>query len=398
MISHSRYIFDTLSSGLSIPSLASAKLSPPSEEEAAALVEQFLRFRIAPAEYLINNVRLHEVTHETTRYVAFCNLSISETSTKLLEADGIVWTEPNQALLLASLKDMEVKRLPSVNLQELEENILAQQEDTEKYDGHNIDELKDYFEPIAFFSITSNSIYSARSTLETAYHIASFSHELINPKIIPFLASYRNLFSHEGSFMKQNIFWSMTSTHYKHAFLELYRCVESIYTLPRALGLKAKTGLDIPGHIVAKICIEELGWRRKEEDSLLRVLRLVPTSHFQTLELQRLSQSNGHEWEFSDPQTEARGFESLAKFIYKIRNQMVHQFEADQEISVSSSDWPLLMELLITIIDYVFVQYAQELPQPSTATSNTDGNPNNTTNIVQAEIVDTDTSQNSTLA
>ncbi|MNF89680.1 hypothetical protein D3C84_722130 [compost metagenome] len=161
----------------------------------------------------------------------------------------------------------------------------------------------------------------------------------------------------------------MTSTHYKHAFLELYRCIESVYTLPRALSLKSKTGLTIAGHLVAKICIEELGWRRKEEDSLFRVLSLMPISYLQPLALSRLPHNNSADWDFTVPEAEGKGIESLAKFIYKLRNQMVHQFDAENEITISNDDWSILIELLIAIINYIFVQYAGELPQSTPSSS-----------------------------
>lgn len=369
MIEYARYIFDTLSEGISIQSLTDAKISPPNRDEAAALVEQFLRLRISEPEYLINNIRLHEITYESNKYIAFSNLIISEDALSALESDGIVRIEPNTALLLASLKDMSIKRLSSVNLQELEQNILTQQEDTKEYKGHDLEELLKYFEPVTFFEISPNSIYTNRLIVEAAYHIASYSQELINPKLEPFLTAFRALFSHDGNFMKQNIFWSMTSTHYKHAFLELYRCIESVYTLPRALSLKNKTGLTIAGHLVAKICIEELGWRRKEEDSLFRVLRLMPISCLQPLTLSRLPHTNSTDWDFAVQEDEGKGIESLAKFIYKLRNQMVHQFDAENETIISNDDWPILIELLITIIDYIFVQYAGELPQSTLAAS-----------------------------
>lgn len=377
MIDYVRYVFDTLSEGITIKSLADAKISPPSTEEAPALFKQFLRLRVSDPEYLINNIRLHEITYESTKYIAFTNLLVSEDALLVLEMEGILRVDANSALLLASLKDMSVRRVPSVNLQELEENILSQQEDSKEYIGHDLSELQDFFEPVVFFEILPDSVYRSRLVNEVAYYVASYSLELINPKLEPFLAEFRSLLSHDGSFMKQNIFWSMTSTHYKHAFLELYRCIESVYTLPRALSLKSKTGLTLAGHLVAKICIEELGWRRKEEDSLFRVLSLMPVSRLQPLTLSRLPYVNSADWDFTLPETNGKGIESLAKFIYKLRNQMVHQFDAENEITITNDDWSVLIELLVSVIDYIFVQYAAELPQvtpaaPSSTTSSID--------------------------
>lgn len=369
MIDYVRYVFDTLSEGISIQSLIDAKISPPNKEVAPALFEQFLRLRVSEPEYLINNIRLHEITYESTKYIAFTNLFVSEGALPVLKSEGILKVDANSALLLASLKDMSVRRISSVNLQELEQNILSQQEDLAEYKGHDLDELLDFFEPIVFFEISPDSIYSSRLVNEVAYYVASYSRELINPKLEPFLVEFRSLLSHDGSFMKQNIFWSMTSTHYKHAFLELYRCVESVYTLPRALSLKSKTGLTLAGHLVAKICIEELGWRRKEEDSLFRVLSLMPVSRLQPLALSRLPYVNSADWDFILPEANSKGVESLAKFIYKLRNQMVHQFDAENETAITNDDWPVLIDLLISVIDYIFVQYAAELPQATPSAS-----------------------------
>jgi hypothetical protein len=162
MIDYAKYVFDTLSEDISIQSLTRAKISPPSKDESQALFEQFLRLRVSEPDYLINNIRLHEVTYENTKYIAFINLTISEDALSSLESDGILKIEANTALLLASLKDMNVRRLSSVNLQELEQDVLTQQEDSAQYIGHDLEELLKYFEPITYFEVSPDSIYASR--------------------------------------------------------------------------------------------------------------------------------------------------------------------------------------------------------------------------------------------
>ncbi|WP_455913818.1 hypothetical protein [Pseudomonas syringae] len=362
MIDYSAYIFQTLAEGLNVPTLAEARLLPPPPEDRQSAIAEFVGLQFSPAEYIGHSSRFYEVTLGDERLLALVNVAIEANAADDLTSLGISAVSASDALMLASAKEMTLQRISTASLNSLEENILSQQNDSALYQGHKIAELVEYLEPVVYYRLEVNSPMNGRSSAEVAYHIATYSEALVNPKLKCFIEGYRELLSYPGSFMKQNIFWSLTSTHYKHAFLELYRCIESVYTLPRALALKRKAGLTLAGHAVAKMCVEELDWRRKEEDSLKQIFRLIPISIFQNLSLEFLNHENRLDWRFDDPTVNEKRAAKLAEYIYLLRNQMVHQFDTTKEILIRPSDWPILINLLICVISFTFTHYACELP------------------------------------
>lgn len=362
MIEYVSHIFSKLAEDIHIPTLKDARILPPPAALADALMLEFKGLRISEPDYLIHDVRFFEVHLDSRLYLGFVNLNIPDSELQTLESEKIINFQANDALLLAIIKDADINRSPLTILSDLEQHVLFQQEFSD-YKGHDLQELAQYFEKISLFNIQEDGVYSSRPPMEIAFHIASHDPTLINPKLKSFVTPYRSLLSHEGSFMKQNIFWSMTSSHYKHAFLELYRCIESIYTLPRALSLKQKMGLTISGYQVARMCIDELGWRRKEEDSLIKIFMWIPDQTLDSMNLSTISCAAGYQLNFSSQELSDESKKSAAKLMYRIRNQMVHQFETGEELTILPTDWPIIICLLLSIIEHIYTIHAAELPQ-----------------------------------
>ncbi|WP_213063948.1 hypothetical protein, partial [Escherichia coli] len=82
----------------------------------------------------------------------------------------------------------------------------------------------------------------------------------------------KNLFVCNEKIPQDNIFLSLTSSHLKHCYLELYRCIEWLYVIPRSRRLKGVIQFPRPAYELALHCIDELSWRRKEEDSLAKIV------------------------------------------------------------------------------------------------------------------------------
>lgn len=361
MIQYVEKLFSTLSEGIAVPNIKKARLTAPPQEQIPTLFREFQNTKFSPPEYLAHDVRFF--TAQTDEKILYCltNFTESPASIQQLSSEGIVAVSPSEAIFLATITDASIQRSPSISLNTLEQEVLFQQEET-IYTGHNIFDLLPYFESMTFFTVTENSQHSGKEAKDLAYFIASHDLNLINPNLHIFLSQFRDLLSHPGSFMKQNIFWSMTAAHYKHVFLELYRCIENIYSLPHAMALKQKMGLSLASYEIARHCADELGWKRKEESSLIKILKLTPTNTIEPFVTQNICALEGTQYLFTPQDVEDKSKTSLAKLIYKVRNQLVHQFESDKELSISSEAWIDLIKLLIPIIDHIYTAHAAELP------------------------------------
>ncbi|ATP51228.1 hypothetical protein CR512_18450 [Pseudomonas putida] len=361
MIQYTEKIFSQLSFGINVPSLKAARLLAPPSEQMAELRRDFIGVEISPTEYLAHNVRFFTAKTNTQILYCFTNLTNEQIEFDALAQEGIAPTQPNEAVIMATIADASIARSSTTSLAQLEQEILFQQEDT-AYKGHALSDLLPFFESMHFFVVHANSPHQGKETKDLAYLISSYDSSIINPNLHIFLSEFRNLLSHPGRFMKQNIFWAMTAAHYKHVFLELYRCIENIYSFPHAFALKNRMGLTLASYEIARHCADELGWKRKEESSLIKIFSLIPTPTLTPLITANICSLDGVHFTFSDPKEEEASKKALAKLIYKIRNQMVHQFEVDKEIQITAETWIDLIKLLIPIIDHIYTAHATELP------------------------------------
>lgn len=362
MIQYAERVFSLLSHGIHVPSIKDARLLIPPAEKMAELIRDFREVDFSSAEYLAHNIRFFTAKTSTQLIYCFTNLTVEQIQFDILAQEGITAIQPNEAILLAAITDATIARSPFADLSKLEQEILFQQEDP-SYKGHALDELLPYFESMHFFAVEDNSQHQGKETKDLAYLIPSYDSSIINPNLHIFLSEFRNLLSHPGHFMKQNIFWSMTAAHYKHVFLELYRCIENIYSFPHALALKNRMGLTLASYEIARHCADELGWKRKEESSLIKIFNLVPTPTLTPLITKNISNLDGSHYKFNGADEEEASKKTIAKLIYKIRNQMVHQFEVDKEIHITAETWIDLIKLLIPIIDHIYTTHAAELPK-----------------------------------
>ncbi len=360
MIRCVQYVFEQLAQGSLVATLSRARLSPPSgdPEEMDRQKRRFTALKFSEPEFLLHNIRIVEICDEDGRYIAAINLILSDDSLIDLQSTGIYYYKPDPAMLLALLYEGKVKMARGISPLDVQEQVLSQQDDPE-YKGHDLEELVQFFEPVVVLKIDKNSVLFDRPIREIEYYVSTYDSSLINPRMQQFIDQYRaQLLKHEA-LSKENVFLSVTSTHYKHAFLELYRCIENIYSLPRALLLKKAMGITLTGFEIAKLCRDELGWHRREEDSIKRIFRLIPSSEFDASNAKQLRFAVNNNWDFSRPDD----VEDLASRIYKIRNQMVHQFDLSDEVEIDDGDWGILIGVIFVVIDHAYSEHSAELPR-----------------------------------
>jgi hypothetical protein len=348
------YIFDTLCvAGGGSKTRHKMKPAKPSSDE----IECFkrLRFKAEDMFTLLNgNAFYHFQEHEEDAggritvidYFAVKNIFPSEFNKEMFEEYFSVCdvTESFFVFLCPSLK---LKIREDVLPQEISNNILFQQDDA-LYQGHYIPELIDYFEPLTIFRLDDLSADFNRSFLSSAYYLLSSCQDVITlPLASETIDKLRALFIKKVKIPKDNVFLSLTSSHLKHCFLELYRCIEWLYVIPRSRRLKGVIQYSRPAYELAVHCIDELSWRRKEEDSLSRIVTDVLQNYEDvSFKLVGCGLFNGVNIDS----------EGIAKHLYSFRNQFVHQFEARKEKDV-------LNEHLIEVIDLIadFIIHAYDL-------------------------------------
>ena len=210
-----------------------------------------------------------------------------------------------------------------------------------------------YFEPVTIIRLDDLSTNFDKSFHSCAYYVISNCKRLITlPLEEDTIDRLKGLFISNEKIPKDNIFLSLTSSHLKHCFLELYRCIEWLYVLPRIRNLKGAINYSKPAYELAIHCIDELSWRRKEEDSLSKLIYDILINNerfgFKLLGCRFFSNIN--------PDAE-----NIARHLYSFRNQFVHQFEAIKEKNFVDEDLVDAIDLITDIIIYAYELYDSDI-------------------------------------
>ena len=283
-----------------------------------------------------------------TRYVA-ANISSSEIDFKhdIFSDVDVYSAEEPEFLYCAKLLSLKVS---SKFTKDTILNDLLSQQDDETYSGHDLLEVSRFFEDVSIFRIEQDHILFDKDIENISYLLTTQISKLIPLPISTIIDEYVSCIGNTHNSFINNVFMSLTSTHWKHAFLELYRCIEGLYVMPSAICLKNAIGYTGKAADLAEHCITSLDWRRKEEASLGKIVDVCMSDQGFVNKLNTTGYLNA---------IEEKTPKKVAKRLYKLRNINVHQ--AKEVIELSDVDWRELLSLFLVAVELLHQEYQTEL-------------------------------------
>ncbi|TDA46210.1 hypothetical protein [Burkholderia pyrrocinia] len=243
----------------------------------------------------------------------------------------------------------------------------------------SIDEFEKYYEQFEVYAIGKDSVLNddARSIFWFSYIVAAFGGGATYPYLTDAALEQITILYDEAHwhFTIDNARTAVASSHFKHCFIEFYRCLEWLYSLPRAIAVKRELQLTHPATSLARAFSKELGWRRKERDSLILLLKDAEIHLYSNAQLAKCmlspveaepvaaaGEATGVGTEFNNKHNawKADLGTKVAARLYQIRNQFVHQFEQDEIEQISREAEPELIHLLCWLCVKLYRTYAPE--------------------------------------
>ena len=231
---------------------------------------------------------------------------------------------------------------------------LGVRETEEGYTGHTFEELIEIFKEVVVFKIPANSIYVDKSdwyvVAKFAANYSGFRSSAISSSIVDIAVKLLEI----DHLNPENLYLSLTSSHWKHSFLEIYRCLEAIYYLPWMLELKKESQSPHNAFKLAAICNKTVLWHEKEKESIMALFALLPPAEISHLNLRNVKPLTG----LAAP-TDPKKMKLLGERIYGIRNQCVHQedYEPISKLTITNNCWPVLTQLLYHASYYFYNTY-----------------------------------------
>lgn len=252
------------------------------------------------------------------------------------------------------------------------EDVSYQPEEIE-YLATAVSDLYLFYEPFVLYEVSANSPLVGRTVFWYSYLVASNWKTLPNGHVS--VSALRNLQQvYDGNlwhFPIDNARIAIAASHFKHTFVDLYRCLEWLYSIPRALMVKRDLALTMKATELARTFREKLAWRRAEQDSLRL---LVLDCGVETLDLSVVERCmldplphrpvEGTRTEVGQPDSEEKWRDlaatALAKRIYAVRNQIVHQLDELDEQEVKKEQESVLIDILSQLCISLYTKYAAE--------------------------------------
>lgn len=260
-----------------------------------------------------------------------------------------------------------------------EENISHQAEES-NYQSTDVKELLPYYEKFIVFNVNQNSALAGKSVFWFSYIIAAHwkgaaARHVTATALYQISTVYDNNLWH---FPIDNARLAIVATHFKHTYIDLYRCIEWLYVLPRCMMVKAELNLQQKASKLAKTLSEKLAWRRTEKDSLELLLlasgldnldsKLVNDCLLSELQpipphgpmLQKPGVQTGENQIPTLDDWRKYAAKALASRLYAVRNQFVHQLDVDDEQEVRKGSEAAFVTLLSELIAILYLKYAAE--------------------------------------
>lgn len=287
-------------------------------------------------------IRLVRIDHKRERY--FCIFGLPEPDGKLL---GLECVPATPALFTLSVVEAKIHPRKTVTASQIKDALDdAFRVEGGDYAGHDLAQIAPFFPDLVVYRVTTPLEYHdiiervlgsilVRTSLDGPILLES---DTVKKFILVFeagspLIPYRNLIQ------------GILSISWDYLFVEIYRCVEQLYSLPRIERLKKEMPCSSSIREMAKLLEDYLSWYPKEEEALQALVRLC-TEHTVTVICTGLDGGDG---ETHDSRSCA-----AARELYKLRNRIVHYRPAHDNIEKPEADWNIVIRGMLEIIAHLY--------------------------------------------
>lgn len=306
---------------------------------------------------------------ESTSSLVLIGSKIKSEEFKDLSDDAFKYSEVfDDALFLILSKEFEqYLNIKSQVSTEYIENVLDIVSDP-NYEGHTVEEFSNFYDPVYVVNIASDSILADNDTMGLVIELSRFVPSLLHCQDMEFINLINGLSKSKHIVDRPMLYDSLTSFYSRHAFLDIYRCLEKLFYFSwmyslRQEFLKNYSNFTLKLDELKNICEENLLWKSKENQSIVELFKLVLLNEDGSLDadnfdkiydesifdLETTSNNLVDEQEASNKEkkdlTPNKQVESLANKVYMYRNSLVHHEDKkykDKVKKLSDKEWQVL--------------------------------------------------------
>ena len=275
------------------------------------------------------------------------------------KGSDLIKISPNSGALTLFLADLELPLLDKPDLQYalLEHVFIPPLDKADKFIAIDVESVKKFFAKIELFEIRKDSVLISEYGMEYRVALAALLDARAarpldwNVNTLERLAKMVMNPDEKAPF--HLLFRMLTENRGDSAFLDIYRCIEQLFPLPKISVLCGDLGIVQSEMEVAKKLELHLGWRRSEIESLTHLMSEAPKEILEKLRIFLNIYENG-----SDLAT------VIAKSIYEFRNRSVHfrAIHADA-LSKAPPDWLGIVDVLLEFVEILYLKNSKSFSE-----------------------------------
>ncbi|WEE03811.1 hypothetical protein PXW05_18365 [Serratia marcescens] len=224
-----------------------------------------------------------------------------------------------------------------------------------------LEDIASVYEDVRVFELSQASVSSLFAVLS---HLAARFRSARSPFVPVQIIDVSQRLLQLQNAPYENIYLSLSASHWKHAFIEIYRVLEGLYYFGWMHGIKQTFGSNYAEYDLYLTLQDQLSWKYKERTSIAKLFEIVPRVVLSPHDPVSIKSLSGR----FENQTDIAVMNKFAHLIYSIRNSNVHQGESEdgQTIEVSADCWPKLTYCLFLIVEHLYSVYQAGMPRPPT--------------------------------
>lgn len=210
------------------------------------------------------------------------------------------------------------------------------------YVGHELKSFSELFVPITYYRINDQGMRSW--TMERCFsHAAVHALPAFPLRHSPDVMSlYKDLISSGVKHVPYDeIAHSLFSSHWKHVFLDLYRCIEYVFPARFFGEFLKNNSVNIKSLDFARAIEKDLSYRPPEKASMDKLFSILSNDCINLLRIAVNGNAN-------------EGLESLAKKFYDLRNRVVHSRGALGNVELDQNTWNSITKFCLKAINELY--------------------------------------------
>lgn len=286
--------------------------------------------------------------YKTRRYFAFFGFSATQAEPLRLP-DGLTQIDSKPSLLAIAITETDA--MPRATPSEIREIVEAEYQGIDDYSGHDIDAVAGLFPRVIFAEADINHTYTADLDRVLGAMVVNTYFEGPITLSEDTLAVAESLFTDGSEFIPfGNVLQGILSISWSGLYVELYRCVEQLYPVPRLTDLIDHWSSSQSFGTLADLLQTRLGWRPREDESLIKLISACPDSVASDL-------IAAFELLLDEKSTPAN---VAGRQVYAMRNGLVH-FRGQNSIQqLSDEKWNAVVIAMMGLVAQTYAAFGEQ--------------------------------------